>query len=836
MRKSVLWCAALVAAPLALLPTAPASADAGAIVSAAECTEHVLEANDDGSTPEVRLPFGIRFYDDSFERLYVNNNGNVTFDAPLSTYTPFGLAATQRQIIAPFFADVDTRAGGSDRVRYGWGDTTYEGRQAFCVNWLNVGYYNGHADKLNSFQLLLVRREDTGSGNFDIVFNYGTVNWETGDASGGSGGLGGAPARAGFSNGTGTAGSSYELPGSGVTTAFLDGSPGGLARTATGSAVPGRHVFQVRAGRPGVQHRYVALGDSFQSGEGTFDYLRGTDEDGNRCHRSDRAYPKRIAVPFRVDFWACSGAVINDLRIRTDGGGAPWDDGADGKTYLDRLDDDTKLVTVGIGGNDMEFADILAGCIKDSLLDLNPFADNSCENDYGDRVEANLTRLTTKNGNGLTPLEQLYDDIRRNAPLARMLVLGYPRFYVEGGAHNSHTDDFCGGVRIADQRWINNGIRALNTAIKAAAARVGGQFVDVYATPNGHELCSGAGDHFLNGIAMGFTGPKPESYHPTVYGHSLLTGTVGSAFTAPPPGTLFNVLPGQTVTSPVQVAPGTTLASFATSWPGSDVVLSLRSPSGRVIDRGTTAGDLLHRSGPISESYAVTDPEPGTWTVSLFGADVAAAGEPTYLDVWQQAAPNLMPVPAIGVTQTGHTVTVDAAASRDPDGRIVEYVWEFGDGTVATGPRVSHTFQQGGEFLVTLAVRDDRGGEAFAAARGPLTIRPYRFVGFQSPVPAAGSVNAGRAVPMKFSLGGDHTLTILRAGYPVSRRVDCATGAALGADQATTSAGGSRLSYDPATDTYTYAWKTAEAWRGTCRTFTLGLDDGSTQTATFRFV
>lgn len=92
-----------------------------------DCNENVLNANDDSSTAPVPLPFGVNFYGSSFQSLWVNNNGNVTFDGPLSTYTPIGLAGTSSQIIAPFFADADTRSAGSQPVAYVWGETTYEG-------------------------------------------------------------------------------------------------------------------------------------------------------------------------------------------------------------------------------------------------------------------------------------------------------------------------------------------------------------------------------------------------------------------------------------------------------------------------------------------------------------------------------------------------------------------------------------------------------------------------------------------------------------------------------------------------------------------------------------
>ena len=96
----------------------------------------------------MAVGFDLNFYGATQSSLYVNNNGNVTFNGPMWTYTPFGLTtATGSPIIAPYFADVDTRGMGSDVVRYGTG--TVDGRNAFGVNWVNVGYYSQHTDKLN---------------------------------------------------------------------------------------------------------------------------------------------------------------------------------------------------------------------------------------------------------------------------------------------------------------------------------------------------------------------------------------------------------------------------------------------------------------------------------------------------------------------------------------------------------------------------------------------------------------------------------------------------------------------------------------------------------------
>lgn len=214
--------------------------------SADGCRDNVLPANDDSSTGLVNLPFAINFFGNTFNSLYVNNNGNVTFDGPLSTYTPFPLLTTSTPMIAPFFGDVWTF--GTSPVTYGTG--MYNGRPTFCVDWVDVGYYAA-TDKRNDIQLLLVDRSDTGPGNFDIYFNYDKIEWEAGDASGGSGGLGGSAARAGYSNGT-TA--SFELPGSATNGAFLDNAITGLTNTSDNSTQLGRHIFPVRNGLAQTGH------------------------------------------------------------------------------------------------------------------------------------------------------------------------------------------------------------------------------------------------------------------------------------------------------------------------------------------------------------------------------------------------------------------------------------------------------------------------------------------------------------------------------------------------------------------------------------------------------
>ena len=157
-------------------------------------------------------------------------------------FTPFlTLRGTESQIIAPFFADVDTRSG--NLVTFG--NDVVDGHPAFGVNWIGVGYYRNSTDKLNSFQLILISRSDRHPGDFDIEFNYDQIQWEAGDASDGIDGLGGSSAVAGFSNGSGLPGTSLQLNGSEISGKFLDLNPNGLVHNSLNTNVPGRYIFPI---------------------------------------------------------------------------------------------------------------------------------------------------------------------------------------------------------------------------------------------------------------------------------------------------------------------------------------------------------------------------------------------------------------------------------------------------------------------------------------------------------------------------------------------------------------------------------------------------------------
>lgn len=178
----------------------------------------IMQPNDDGSSSRLSLPFQINFFGNAYDNYWVNNNGNISFSGPLSTFTPSLFPISQAAMIAPFWADVDTRNQTSN-LPVPFMNNVYLANpdsNTVVVTWDTVGYYNQHNDKLNTFQLVLKNQSAaTGhAGDFDMEFRYGQLQWTTGDASNGTGGFGGQAAVAGWNAGTVT--NSYSLIGSGT--------------------------------------------------------------------------------------------------------------------------------------------------------------------------------------------------------------------------------------------------------------------------------------------------------------------------------------------------------------------------------------------------------------------------------------------------------------------------------------------------------------------------------------------------------------------------------------------------------------------------------------------
>ena len=235
--------------------------------------EFSLARNDDASTSfiDVRPIFGsqgINFFGHYYTGFYLNNNGSVTFNTATSSFTPTAITgSTSNPVIAAYWADIDTRGGavtpsaggtstGSNLLWYDLDATNH----TFTATWDDVGYYNSQTNKLNAFQLSI--KEVGDQGDFDIIYRYENIDWTTGNASGGTNGLGGTPARAGYSAGNGV--EYFELSQSGNQAGLL------ALESASNVGTPGTFVFSVRSGVPtvGITVRDASLDEGDGPGPG----------------------------------------------------------------------------------------------------------------------------------------------------------------------------------------------------------------------------------------------------------------------------------------------------------------------------------------------------------------------------------------------------------------------------------------------------------------------------------------------------------------------------------------------------------------------------------------
>jgi hypothetical protein len=138
------------------------------------------------------------------------------------------------------------------------------------------------------------------------------------------------------------------------------------------------------------------------------------------------------------------------------------------------------------------------------------------------------------------------------------------------------------------------------------------------------------------------------------------------------------------------------------------------------------------------------------------------------------------------------------------------------------------------EFTVEAA--DAAGNSSAKTARYRVI---YDFDGFLPPVrdrPRSNEATAGRTVPIRFELGGDHGLDVVEDGWPQVAEVDCDfTEAPDRGEPARHPRWFKELVFRRRKERYLFLWKTDKRWAGSCRQFMIKLDDGTVKRADFEF-
>ncbi len=280
----------------------------------------------------------------------------------------------------------------------------------------------------------------------------------------------------------------------------------GAAAALTAGALAPATAAPQSAPRPRAEH-YVALGDSFTSGP----FIPV--QDGSWCARSNSNYPSLTAHSLTPESFrdiSCGSATTNDM----------WrpQPGMDNPAQLDALKENTTLVSLGIGGNDIGFGEIIKNC----TYALRPIPDgNPCERRYTaggvDELEERILQTAPK-------VADVLKEIHERSRNARVLVVGYPAFLSE----KSEDAEGCKTslrMPVGDIPYLRDTMRSLNTMLSHEAKAAGATYVDTYTRTVGHDACQPRDDRWVEGMVP--VNPlQAMAFHPNAKGEAGMAEAV----------------------------------------------------------------------------------------------------------------------------------------------------------------------------------------------------------------------------------------------------------------------------------------------------------------------
>ena len=299
--------------------------------------------------------------------------------------------------------------------------------------------------------------------------------------------------------------------------------------------------------------KYLALGDSFSSGEGDTDknpatgqkyYRQWTDVNEDKakgaprekCHVSTRSYPYKLANWMELGSgpsaaWAsvvCSGATVYDMNWDNSGGYEGQDSplgrlhGYDNKGVLQKMalnemipgrvkqiefvkKYQPKVITLTAGGNDVGFGKKIKDCVHyiKSVGTCDWAKDEM--NTLGSQIKGQFDRLV-----------ELYKELKAASPGAKIYAIGYPQFITD--AEPAACGLNAGAIDLDERRMIVRATQYMNEVIEAAARKAGVKYVDISRALDGGKMCE-KHQAYMTGI-VGFG--EQESYHPNKFGHTMI--------------------------------------------------------------------------------------------------------------------------------------------------------------------------------------------------------------------------------------------------------------------------------------------------------------------------
>lgn len=325
----------------------------------------------------------------------------------------------------------------------------------------------------------------------------------------------------------------------------VDGGQLSYFVTSFDSNIKPRYVTVRAAGYAPRQLEYLALGDSYSSGEGDTEknsfgakYYRDYTDSGNeKCHLSTRSYPYRLAALMQLTIttqWnsvACSGATSWDAKSQGTLAYLGQNDRLKGlsattlkaqalnefipgrKKQIEFVKKyQPKVITLTMGGNDIGFGSKITRC---AILPT------TCDT-------ATSKRMTLKNEilDQYENLKYLYKDLYvASGSRSKIYVAGYPSFI--NGDNLAPCALNVGFVNTDERIMIQNSVTLMNNVIRQAAKAAGVKYIDIENSLSGHRLCD-VGKKYVTGITdlLNSKGNRQESFHPNTTGNQ----SIASAF------------------------------------------------------------------------------------------------------------------------------------------------------------------------------------------------------------------------------------------------------------------------------------------------------------------
>ncbi len=257
---------------------------------------------------------------------------------------------------------------------------------------------------------------------------------------------------------------------------------------------------------------YVALGDSFSAGP-LIPFPTGPPG----CLRSDANYAHLLASALGGNSFrdvTCSGARTAEMFRRQD-----ISPGDPVPPQLEALRPRTRLVSLTIGGNDVDFSGVLGDCFT-----LDPY-DDPCRGDY---VSGGRDRLSRRIASIAPRVGRVLDAIHARSPRARVFLLNYPPLLPESGDGCWPRQPFA----VADVPWLRAKGRELNRMLARVARAGGATLVDWYRAGIGHDPCRPARRRWVEPLLPGF---PAAPVHPNARGMRAAAALLLAAIRRPRP-------------------------------------------------------------------------------------------------------------------------------------------------------------------------------------------------------------------------------------------------------------------------------------------------------------